>query len=225
MPNHITTVIKGAPEAIEAIRQRFSSQGSNGEFLDFAKVIPMPSDVYQGDIPFSSEKVEVPETVAQKAASETIGKLHAKAADISAPHDEVQTALGAILKIAATHGFDLEAMGFPVRTWHDWSCDHWGTQWNSYSCSFTDDSIRFNTAGETPTPVIVEISRQLGKDVVLRTEYADEDIGNNCGAYEIRGGVIGAKLDLEQGSEQAIRFTCGIKGWDPGRYLDDDYSM
>lgn len=226
MPNHVTTVIKGSPEAIKAIRERFSSKEKNGEFLDFAKVIPVPSDVCQGDLPWSSEEVKAPETVAQKAAVETITKLHAKAADISSPHDEIQTALGAILKIAATHGFDLKAMGFPVRSWHDWNVEVWGTKWNSYSCDFQQDKIWFDTAWSSPAPVIAEISRQLGEDVVLKVEYADEDIGHNCGAYEIRGGEVGAKLKLEPGSEDAIRFACRIKGQDPSEYLQgDDYDM
>lgn len=221
MANHVTTVIKGSPEAITAIRERFSSRDSSGRFMDFSKVIPMPSDVFQGDLPYSLKTVKVAETVAQMAAVETIGKLHVKVADISASRDEVQTALAAILRIAANHNFDLEAMGFQIRTWHDWSVDVWGTKWNSYSCDFQQESISFDTAWSSPAPVIAEISRQLGDDVVLKVEYADEDIGYNCGAYEISCGEIGPRLDLKPGSEQAIRFACEIKGRDPNEYLDE----
>jgi hypothetical protein len=224
--HRVTTIIRGSPEAIAAIRKCFSSRDGKEEFVNFAKVIPTPTDVYLGDLPFSLEMVKVAETVAQKAAVATIAKLHSKAANVSAGQDEIQSALGAILKIAATHDFDLDAMLLSVRTWHDWNVEAWGTRWNSFSCSFTEDSIRFDTAGATPAPVIAEISRQLGDGVVLKVEYADEDIGYNCGAYEICGGEIGPKLDLEKGSEQAIRFACMIKGADPSEYLqDDDYDM
>lgn len=223
MPNHVTTVISASPEVIAEIKNRFASKnGRDEEFLDFAKVIPVPSDVYQGGLPISFETVKAAETDAQRNAVKTIGKLHQKVADLAADHDEIQKALDAILRLAATHNFDLAALGYPVRTWHDWNVEAWGTKWNSYSCDFQNNKIWIDTAWSSPEPILAEISRQLGADVTIKVQFADEDIGYNCGAYDLKGGEVISRQEIVPGSHQATRFACDIKGRDPEDYLDNE---
>lgn len=69
--------------------------------------------------------------------------------------------------------------------WYDWSVANWGTKWNAYGFEpDTDHSkekeIRFLTAWSAPHPILEKLAK-LFPDVKLEHEWADEDIGMNCG--------------------------------------------
>lgn len=66
--------------------------------------------------------------------------------------------------------------------WYDWSWDHWGTKWNAYDQYPEGCRLSFHTAWSTPEPVIKRLS-EMFPDVEITVEYADEDIGSNCGTY------------------------------------------
>lgn len=73
-------------------------------------------------------------------------------------------------------------------SWYDWSCDKWGTKWNAYSTSIDSATLRFDTAWALPEPVLAELSRITGE--VIEGEWADEDIGHNCGYFQAEDGVV-----------------------------------
>ena len=62
--------------------------------------------------------------------------------------------------------------------WYDWAVGNWGTKWNSYEGNVTENGIGFSTAWAPPTPVIVELSKKIGKP--LRMTY-DESGMDFCG--------------------------------------------
>ena len=62
--------------------------------------------------------------------------------------------------------------------WYGWRNENWGTRSNSYEGQVKDDGISFNTAWSPPTPVIVELAKQIGKP--LRLMY-DETGMDFCG--------------------------------------------
>jgi hypothetical protein len=221
MPNWVDTVIKATPETIAAIKERFSSKGKYGDFLDFEKAIPMPPDIVRGDIPSWHPAVTEPATDVQRAATSTIRKLYGLAENALAKGDDPQAHLQAVLKVASQHGFDLDAIGCPVRTWYDWCPDNWGTKWNSSECSFSRDTISFQTAWSCPKPILEEISRQLGPDAVLVVKYADEDMGYNCGQYVLQDGKVTTEVAMEFGSRDAIKFACDVTGRDFEEYEDE----
>lgn len=65
-------------------------------------------------------------------------------------------------------------------TWYDWSCENWGTKWNACHTYYIDENnIEFDTAWCTPENIFKEISKKYNTRVVV--DFADEDIGNNCG--------------------------------------------
>ncbi len=221
MPNWVTTIIAAKPETIAAIKERFSSKGKYGDFLDFEKVIPTPPDVVQGDIPSWNPTVKVPETDVQRAAVSTISKLYGLAESALTDGGDPQAHLQAVLKVASQHKLDLDAIGCPVRTWYDWCPENWGTKWNSSECSFSGDTISFQTAWSCPEPILEEISRQLGPDAVLVIKYADEDIGHNCGQYVLQDGQVTTEVAMEFGSRDAIKFACDVTGSDFNEYDPD----
>lgn len=73
--------------------------------------------------------------------------------------------------------FNVQRYGW--KDWYDWSIDNWGTKWNACNVYIDDDNqvIEFETAWSMPEGVIKEIC----KHTPVRVEYADEDIGSNCG--------------------------------------------
>lgn len=68
---------------------------------------------------------------------------------------------------------------------YNWCISNWGTKWNSYgyeSIENPDDSdtISFLTAWSAPHPVLEKLTAMF-PSVTIEHEWADEDIGYNCG--------------------------------------------
>lgn len=94
--------------------------------------------------------------------------------------------------------------------WYDWDCEHWGTKWNACEASVSyhgteEAHIDFQTAWSAPIPIYEAILEQY-PDLDVYVEYADEDLGNNCGAW-FNG-------DFEDPAD-AFEFACDIWGYDP----------
>lgn len=71
--------------------------------------------------------------------------------------------------------------------WYDWSAANWGTKWNAYGFDPNTDyskekELKFLTAWSAPHPVIAKLS-EMFPSVKLEHEWADEDIGMNCGRH------------------------------------------
>lgn len=189
MQNWVDTTIEATPAVVSVINRRFASEADYGDCLDFNKVIPIPSDVLMGTIPFWVPKVQAPTSEAQKTAVRTISLLYGLAQDDSAIGAS-RALFQAILEIAAQHDFDLSALGFPVRTWADWCPENWGTKWNALNCFFGVDHISFRTESECPHPVLEEISRLLGSGAVMKVSYSEEAATYKCGRYILHNGDI-----------------------------------
>ena len=69
----------------------------------------------------------------------------------------------------------------------NWSRKHWGTKWNSYDNCLRGNSIYFETAWSAPLPVIEALSARF-PDLTVTLEWADEDMGRNCGKVVYRRG-------------------------------------
>lgn len=75
-------------------------------------------------------------------------------------------------------------------SWYDWCCKYWGTKWNSSGALIVDNNTyEFDTAWSTPYEVLVELSKQFPNSKIS-VDYADEDIGNNCGGYILKNGKL-----------------------------------
>lgn len=102
------------------------------------------------------------------------------------------------------------------RDWYEWSIKHWGTKWNGYETVVDCCGIEFQTAWSTPVPVFVELSKRL-KNIVITVDYADEDIGSNCGTLEILNGEIS-----EFEPENPRQFACNLWGYDESDFEDEE---
>ena len=73
--------------------------------------------------------------------------------------------------------FNVQRYGW--KDWYDWSIENWGTKWNACDVHVDDENqvIEFETAWSMPDGVLKEVC----KYTPLRVEYADENMGSNCG--------------------------------------------
>lgn len=104
-----------------------------------------------------------------------------------------------------------ERATYGQNNWYDWSVNRWGTKWNAYSIDrVSDEVMRFDTAWAHPAPVIKALSKKFPGESV-QAEYADEDLGQNIGAYIMVDGVIEDFNPMEEGSEEALEFAANLK--------------
>lgn len=121
-------------------------------------------------------------------------------------------------------------------TWYDWCIRNWGTKWNlsredggetpqwddlpdDAECEY---NMTFQTAWSTPSPVMLRLS-ELFPEINIEVKFADEDLGVNCGLYELYGGEILEDCDKD-GSDEAFEFACEVWGYDPDE-MREEYEM
>ena len=105
--------------------------------------------------------------------------------------------------------------------WYDWRCAKWGTKWNVCHYRHQGGEVWFETAWSHPWPVLEALSRQF-PDCVLTVSYADEDIGSNAGAYDMKGGKLLAGGEFEDGSREAYEMAFSHWGCAEDYVLRDD---
>ncbi len=107
--------------------------------------------------------------------------------------------------------------------WYDWRTANWGSKWD---CKSAQDhgagsmQFEFETPWSTPVEIIKYLSRKF-PIAVFQVEYADEDIGHNCGTYHVKDG----KIIEEIVPEDADRFSCDVWDFDHEEYMADRQEM
>lgn len=103
--------------------------------------------------------------------------------------------------------------------WYDWDLHNWGTKWNANETVVDSDVIEFQTAWSAPSPIYLKLSKEL-PDEVIEVNYADEDIGSNCGVLRYKDGEV-EKVDIDN----PTKFACDVWGYDyedyRGEYNED----
>ena len=82
----------------------------------------------------------------------------------------------------------------------DWSTEHWGTKWNATEVIIDDKYLE-----------------------IISVEYADEDLGYNCGSFSVKNGVIiNDYLNTDNVEyEVSRRFACELWGYNPDEEDDE----
>lgn len=92
--------------------------------------------------------------------------------------------------------------------WYQWRVDNWDTKWLPSETEVIDDcDVEFQTAWSTPYKIYKEISKKYHTSVSV--EYADEDLGSNCGTLKFTNGEI---VEDTMGD---FDFACNVWGFDP----------
>ena len=92
--------------------------------------------------------------------------------------------------------------------WHDWSVQNWGTKWDAYEVSVIDNCIEFQTAWGPVIELILTAGSKI-EYLDLRYEFADEDIGYNCGYVSMIGADV-KETTLEGGTKEAYEMAFSL---------------
>lgn len=116
---------------------------------------------------------------------------------IPTPEDVFQGALG-----------NEERRKYPgEKNWYEFNIANWGTKWNASGTNrFSPTKTTFETAWSNPIPIFVKLSEMFPEEDIY-VAYADEDLGNNCGAYKLNNGEIVYSPNIEPGSSIAYEFS------------------
>ncbi len=176
MPNWVKNIVKGPREVlVSLVRERKPEERSHATaVIDFGLLLPWNGEpVGNGGISLNAED-------------------HAKARlglDILKPwsrpcsENEEKQVEAMLRNHAATR--HLHEMDFARKAW--------GTKWNACQQTINLDAAEptliFETAWACPEPVLVEMSRRF-PEADIRVEFADEDMGYNCGRLVLRDGQL-----------------------------------
>ena len=107
--------------------------------------------------------------------------------------------------------------------WYDWRIGNWGTKWNSYgyteNTTFQDGKIIFLTAWSAPHPILQKLS-EMYPDVKMEHEWADEDIGMNCGRYVYYDGERVEEY-FPESQKECLEFAAKVMDVS----LEEDYAL
>lgn len=67
-------------------------------------------------------------------------------------------------------------------SWYYWRLDNWGCKWNGSDTDYDPDTgrLQFQTPWSIPEGIFLELCKHTN----IRVEYADEDLGANCGLVD-----------------------------------------
>lgn len=105
-----------------------------------------------------------------------------------------------------------------------WSRNHWGTKWNAYDSDIEKSfrSVKFNTAWSSPFQLITSLSQKFPTAEIM-VEYADEDLGNNCGYYTMLNGVILSGDNSDDNAGDWLDFASKLKYGLTYKELQEDW--
>lgn len=227
MPNHVENIItlKGDEQRIREMLEAIQNDELGLGTVDFNKIIPMPEslNIESGsrtdrglkaysdfiDVYVFGRNADDALNAIKNIPKESEDAFLKRRTDIEAD----EWALG------KTAWNNIQKYGFP--TWYEWSINNWGTKWNVYGYEKGLDysasgNLHFQTAWSAPHPVIQKLA-QMYPEISFEHEWADEDIGHNCGRYSYTGGERIEKYYPESEIE-AIEFAFRVWDYDPSDY-------
>lgn len=199
MPNHVANVIR-----MDHIQEEplYSLDGSH-VYFDFNKLVPMPESL---NIESSNKQDVAIELCLRRLntggfTSTVISTLGLKCNCYNTMSDEEFQKKRSVFNITDDElaEFGLQVICNKVRygstDWYDWSCDNWGTKWNSYNNLIdeeTPDRIKFNTAWGAPHMILEKLA-QMYPHAVIQHWWAEEFMGSGNSGYMLykNGQILG----------------------------------
>ena len=226
MPNHIINNIRifGTPALIRKLLESIQDDEQSLGTIDFNKIIPMPESLR---IECGSNTDKGLKAFADFMQVYTLAGTR-EDADLENIPKEAEEAFLRIRSDITPEQWSLGKIAYKnqskygVPTWYEWSINNWGTKWNAYECApneLSDDStvLHFWTAWSPPHPVLQMLSEQHPELEIIH-EWADEDIGMNCGRREYQSGDLIYEYYPE--GDEATIFACELWGLDSSEETD-----
>ena len=226
MPNHVTNSIeiKGDPTRIKSLFETIKSDEYGLGSIDFNKLTPMPAELdieegprttrglkaYQDFIEvytFNGKKENFDLLNIPEKSEQAFLRVHP---DI----DQTEWKLG-------KQAFQNEQK-YGAASWYKWRTRNWGTKWNAYGyeggVQFDGKSLHFLTAWAPPKPIVAKLA-EMYPDLDFTHQFANEDIGMNCGEDEYHNGSLCGEYRPAQ--QEAVDFANDLWGYD-GMEEDED---
>lgn len=197
MPNHVKNIVRisGSEKDIA----RCSELIFKGGQFSFQNIKPMPEElnVESGSMSHNASEWMKADKEGRKRIEEDIAEGY------GISRNEAKARLQRYADNVSKYG---------CITWYEWCCEHWGTKWDAYEISEVSREKRFMqiefwTAWSTPQAVIETLAEQF-PGLTISVDFADEDMGNNCGSY---GFVDGTQWE-DVGDYE---FACEVWGCEP----------
>ncbi|MBR0511024.1 MAG: hypothetical protein IJJ81_00430 [Ruminococcus sp.] len=247
MPNHVTSVIilSGDESRLKAMLEQIKNDEVGIGSVDFNKILPMPEalhmtsgsiendaiTVYLSAVNPINEEFSGIKKLGAAEFSEMLKKLpsSSKKIDMMMPEKEAinlsKDRYRESLQYIAEKGekYVSNVLKYGVSTWYDWAVGNWGTKWNAYgydnSVEMEDHKLKFLTAWAAPHPILQKLS-EMYPDIKFEHEWADEDIGSNCGRYVYYGGERIEEY-FPESQKECLEFAARVMDVS----LEEDYAL
>ena len=220
MPNHITNIIhfEGDPESIHRMLTEIKDDEAGIGSIDFNKIIPMPKAL---EIEAGSRTHDGLKVYNDFLAIYALGRELSKNDLLNIPEESENIFLRRRTDIdRATWNLGKAAFRnqqlYGEATWYSWCIRNWGTKWNAYNCRGNDDALEFFTAWSAPHPILQKLS-EMYPGIGMTHEWADEDIGQNCGLREYLNGEMTDEW-YPSGDKEALEYAAQVMGVDLAEY-------
>ena len=226
MPNHVTNIIeiKGDPQRVRALFEAVKSDEYGLGSIDFNKLTPMPPelDIKEGSrtdrgLKAYCDFIEVYTFNGRKEDFDLLNIPEKSEQAFLRVRPDIDRAAWDLGKKAFRN-----KQKYGVTSWYDWRIKNWGTKWNAYGyeggVQFDGKSLRFQTAWSPPEPIIAKLA-EMYPDLDFTHQWADEDIGQNCGEDEYHNGSLCG--EYRPAGREAVEYANSLWGND-GQEEDED---
>lgn len=217
MPNWVKHNISflGKQEQIDNL---FEAIKSDERIIDFEKIIPMPDTLRitsGSSTDLGIDIIKYKETGEDKSLKERLTYQWVSKAGIKTIDELINYCIEKGTADINEGQLALDNIKlYGHKDWHSWSIDNWGTKWNATRSSRNNNTLSFETAWSIPEPILVELS-EIFPEIIMHVEYADEDIGTNCGEFDLENGLVNDYKPFD-----GIK-ACEIWGYDPADYFPE----
>ncbi len=224
MPNHVTNIIeiKGDPARIKSLFEAIKHDEYGLGSIDFNKLIPMPPelDIEEGSqtkrgLKAYQDFIEVYTFNGKKEDFDLLNIPEKSEQAFLRVHPDIDQTEWKLGKQAFQNQ---QKYGIP--TWYKWRTRNWGTKWNAYGyeggVQFDGKTLQFLTAWAPPTPIVEKLAAMY-PDLDFVHQWADEDIGYNCGEIEYHNGSPDG--EFYPTGQEAVDYANGLWGF----YGMDEY--
>lgn len=224
MPNHTTNNLEfnGSPEEVKLLMDSIASTITNKDgthtknLIDFERIIPMPKSLSISSGTYTDNGLAIllfREKGDDSLLRQMLNYAWVKIEGIGNIEDLIENLLSnkrASLSLGKQALENLDNYGH--KDWYSWSCEKWGTKWNSYeSYKLSENEITFKTAWSPPIPVIIELSKQF-PNVEIKLSFSSEQFGDGCGELALLAGQVTEENIPKSGSDEAFLFSKNTHG-------------
>lgn len=199
MPNWVKTIVKTNPNVLKDIIGKYSENG----VFSFDKIIPMPKDLRiesgsRGENGLMYLFIESKDDKYKIKINEIFRSLNMFYSDIyrDKRFEEIENNFDKYkddpkfkdsIELGKKYIENYEKYGHC--NWYEWCCENWGTKWDASQCSYSGNTLIFETAWGFAQNVMLELSKKY-PEVIFECEFADEGIPDNSGSIELKNGEI-----------------------------------